>query len=173
MLESSELSRINNFDLLLDKGWEALTTDIAEDFPYLTLFELTAIVKMGCKGKLDKYKSSPLNYTRIYQWVEQRAPFCLSFWQHHHGPATAWATHCLGEETLLAMVAQQPDPAGMKRSLYHSLIRRETEKRLEMDGTAYPSPAHHQVHQSLTADFARWAAKYPAYHTRHHYELFQ
>lgn len=91
MLRNSELAKTNNFDLLQDAGYQALREELAADFPYLTLSDLNDTIKLGTKGKLDTYKNRPLNFTRVYQWVEQRAPYSLGYWCTKHPELMCWA----------------------------------------------------------------------------------
>ena len=91
VLQKAALARTANFDLLTDSAWSLLREEIVADFPYLTLEELNATIKLGIKGKLDKYKSAPLNFTRIYQWVEKNAPQSVGYWRTKFPELLAWA----------------------------------------------------------------------------------
>jgi hypothetical protein len=91
VLQKASLCRTNGFDLIAEEGWQQLAKDIAEDFPNLTLAELNSIIKQGYKGLLDKYKSLPLNYTRIYQWVVGQAPRQPSAFRDKFPELFAWA----------------------------------------------------------------------------------
>jgi hypothetical protein len=91
VFERAILARVSSFDLIGDDGMKALCEEIPADFPYLTLADLNATIKLGIKGKLDTYKNRPLNFTRVYQWVEQRAPYSLGYWHAKYPELMAWA----------------------------------------------------------------------------------
>lgn len=111
VLRRAELARTNNFDLLQQTGYQALRIELAADFPYLTLADLNAIIKLGIKGKLDTYKARTLNFTRVYQWVEQRAVFSLGYWQAKHPVLMEWAGQVGIATALLAEIDTYETPA--------------------------------------------------------------
>lgn len=110
ILRKAELARTTNFDLLEDSGNEMLVQELSADFPYLTMAELNAIIMLGIKGKLDKYRMRPLNFTRIYQWVEQEAPNTLSFWQQETPELMEWAEKLKLTKELLDFVRTRDEP---------------------------------------------------------------
>ena len=101
VLKKSEYARVNSFDLIGTDGWELLKDLVVENFPYLTLADLGATMNLGIMGKLDKYKSMPLNVPRVYQWVEQRAPYSLGYWRHRFPELLRWAELCKVLDSLL------------------------------------------------------------------------
>lgn len=110
VLRLSELARLNSFDLIKDEGYQVLLVELALDFPFLTLADLLAIVKLGIKGKLDTYKAQPLNFTRVYGWIEQQAPRTLGYWQQRLPELLTWAgqANVLAEFADLAGQVEQP-----------------------------------------------------------------
>ena len=107
VFERAHLARVSGFDLLGEDGMKALCEEVAADFPYLTVADLNATVKLGIKGKLDTYKNRPLNFTRVYQWVEQRAPCSLGYWRHQFPEIMRWAELCKVLDTLLPELQAQ------------------------------------------------------------------
>ncbi len=105
VLRKSNFARTTGFDLVGDDGFELLQAELASDFPYLTLAEVNAIVMQGVKGRLDKYKSLPLNFTRIYQWVAAEAPKQPSAWRAKFPETFAWADLTGTTEKLLLQIA--------------------------------------------------------------------
>lgn len=91
VLRTAERARTSNFSLLDADDYAFLEREIPADFPYLTLEDLNVTIKLGVKGKLDKYKSAPLNATRIYQWVEKNAPYSLGYWRTKFPELFRWA----------------------------------------------------------------------------------
>lgn len=179
VLRRAELARTNNFDLLGDEGYQALREELAADFPYLTLADLNNIIKLGIKGKLDTYKARTLNFTRIYQWVEQRAVFSLGYWQTKHPALLEWAELVGITDALLAEIDTYATPAAafaqpykMRGLLEFVLVRSfYPEHKAGHPVTTdmmrrYPEGAarHKQVEQEI---YPAWLAKHPDQANQH------
>ena len=91
VLRECEPARLSNFSLMGDEDYALLSREVTKDFPYLTIQDLSDTMMLGIKGKLDAYKNRPTNFTRVYQWVEQRAPYTLGYWQTKHREIMRWA----------------------------------------------------------------------------------
>lgn len=164
VLQKSSLARTAGFDLIGEDGWEALRNDIAADFPYLTLADLNATIKLGIKGKLDTYKNRPLNYTRVYQWVEQRTKASRGYWHHHHPELMAWATRVNLADAVLATVFAHPMQEQVG-SVLGTIIREAIAKRY----LSFPEQEKNAANMAWlrTAAFPAFAAEYPAFAARH------
>lgn len=145
VLRRAELARTNNFDLLQDAGYQALRIELAADFPFLTLADLNAIIKMGIKGKLDTYRTRTLNFTRVYQWVEQRAVYALGYWQAKYPVLLEWVDTLGIINPFLAEIDTYETPAKAFALEYkmRQLIQFVVRKR------CYPS---YKMHDYITVD---------------------
>lgn len=150
-----------------------LREQLAQDFPYLNLKELREIILLGIKGKLDKYKSAPMNFTRLYQWVDQRAIYTLSYWKHKYPEATHWATYLFTDAGVLARLHALPDLTKINQSLYHTNIRGWAEKEFKFYYTLLPAlTAEEDLKQKqIRSDFSAWQRRYPEYATLHANQL--
>lgn len=90
VLRKAEFARTTNFDLLGVEGYALLAAEVAKDFPYLKLDELHGIVLEGIKGRLDKYSSQPVNFTRIYHWIDDQAAYQASYWANRSARWWRW-----------------------------------------------------------------------------------
>lgn len=171
VLRRSVLCRTNNFDLIEENGWKALATDLAEDFPYLTLSELNAIIKLGYKGKLDEYKNLPLNYTRIYQWVEKEAPKQPSAWRAKFPEVFGWADMTGLAEPLATKLSE----AALRTKLAdvnQGIALTELRELLKHNTQATPRWVNEPTHGELLPLFEAFGAKCPAWFIRHRHLLY-
>ncbi|WP_188559737.1 hypothetical protein [Hymenobacter glacieicola] len=172
ILRKAELARTNNFDLLQADGWQTLLDDISEDFSYLSLQELNGIIKAGYKGELDKYKNLALNFPRVYQWVKQNAPRCLSYWHHYHAAPMRFAQLLEAESLVMEYIRTQPTPPNdsLLRTGIKQIIERTLYEPYKNSPQAQDTPHPRlriQAHQ-----YAQWEEEYPAYAARHGASIF-
>lgn len=173
VLKKSEYARVNSFDLIGPEGWELLKDLVVDNFPYLTLADLGATMNLGIMGKLDKYKSMPLNVPRVYQWVEQRAPYALGYWQTKYPEIMRWAELCKVLDTLLpklqAFYAEFGDKGieftvtehiGQVRYPHHH----KQQKAPTPETQSTEAAALHYIEHTL---FPAFAAEYPAFSAKH------
>lgn len=173
-LQRATLARTNNFDLLSDGGWEMLATDVAEDFAYLTLGDLSDTLKLGVKGKLDTYKNRPLNYTRVYQWVEGRARYSVGYWQHHYPEFMTWAGMAHVTDEVMGRLDKIESASGAGSSLGHLISEAITTKYypflrfppvgIDPETLAQQQESYRKVKE---VGFVTFAAQYPAFAAKH------
>ncbi len=178
VLRRAELARTNNFDLIGDNGYEALREELSTDFPYLTLSDLNAIIKLGIKGKLDTYKARTLNFTRVYQWVEQRAVFSEGYWRLKHPALLDWADMTRTLDNLLKEIDTYETPAAAfqldykMRDLVQKVVCKTWYPQL---GNEY-NPLHNaETYPQEAANYRRiesevypqWLTKYPEFAGQH------
>jgi hypothetical protein len=166
VLRESEVARQSSFSLMEEDDYALLAREVAKDFPYLTVENLEDAMMLGVKGKLDTYKSRPLNFTRVYQWVEQRAKASKGYWRHYYPEWMAWARIVLLEEQTFAAIFSHPmqeevgNVIGTLISIeihkaYLSHPDRETNVALRLQLEAEAKPA-------LAAQYPTFAALHPS-----------
>lgn len=180
LLQKAELCRTNNFDLLGDGGYASLCEELAADFPFLTAADLAATVKLGIKGELDKYKSLPLNFTRIYQWVKLRAPYSLGYWRHEFPELMRWAELCKVLDSLLPKLCELHAAHGAalpRTSITFAVtehVRAERYPLMARNVRFFEDPAEQLAYDSQVTCyeyikgnlFPKFAAEYPAFATK-------
>ena len=172
MLKRALVSRTNNFDLLNDETWAMLSEEVVADFPYLSLDDLNATIKLGIKGELDKYKSAPLNFTRIYQWVKSRAPYSIGYWRTKYPELLAWADATTVTALLLPELVKIGETHSFAQVVFatvkNALVQLLQQQAYPYLATNAPAPSleardqeHHNFHHIETVLWPAFRAQYP------------
>lgn len=174
ILKAAEFARTNNFDLMGDDGWEMLQSELIADFPYLTLADVGSTIRLGIKGELDTFKNRPLNFTRVYQWVKQRAPYSAGYWRTKHPELLRWAEMCLVLDTLLPKLYALYEKHGPTVSIEFAVVEhvKEVNYPCRHAGVACPDPTsqHAETTNYQHIKDVLWptfAAEYPDYAAKH------
>lgn len=172
-------ARLTSFDLLGPEGWEMLTQDIPLDFPYLTLADINATMAMGRKGALDTGRAQPLNYTRIYKWVKDRAQFSLGYWQMKHPALLDWVDMAGLTAALLVELDAYETPAAAfaqphkMRDLLQKVARRQYAPHIDFNSFTTHKLREEYPGEAAEMDFLeqvlhpQFLAKYPEQASQH------
>lgn len=170
VLRECEPARMSNFSLMEEDDYALLAREVVKDFPYLTIEELRDTMMLGIKGKLDAYKNRPVNFTRIYQWVEKNAPQSTGYWRTLYPELLAWAdltglTERLKVKLLEYHARALPTPVSLSvvRTDLHGLIAYN-----QLTG----GWANRATHGEFTPLLDQFKAAYPEFVARHHAFLF-
>lgn len=180
VLRESEVARQSSFSLMEEDDYALLAREVAKDFPYLTVENLEDAMMRGVKGKLDTYKSRPLNFTRVYQWVEQRAPYSLGYWRHEFPELMRWAELCKVLDSLLPKLCELHAAHGAalpRTSITFAVtehVRAERYPLMARNVRFFEDPAEQLAYDSQVTCyeyikgnlFPKFAAEYPAFATK-------
>lgn len=167
LLEKAALARTNNFDLLGSDGVEMLRNELIKDFPYLSLVDVNDVVMRGIKGQLDKFRTRPLNFTRVYQWFEQRSVFTVGYWQAKHPALMYWPAMLSLTDAVMAEIDTYETPAQAFalphkfRALLQKVVRKQLYPNVGNDwnplanAEAFPAQAvaYRRVESELHSEF--------------------
>ena len=177
VLRESEVARQSSFSLMEEDDYALLAREVAKDFPYLTVENLEDAMMLGVKGKLDTYKTRPLNFTRVYQWVEQRAPYSLGYWRTRCPEIIRWAELCNVLEGLMPKVYELYAKHGYTNITF--TVTEHIGKHYYPASHSGQKAASKEVHdvevhnaQHITHNlFPVFAAEYPDFAAKHAYQF--